>query len=278
MSDVWTANGFDLQPNTEWCWIEDYSPMVVGPGRRGANVTIPGRHGETRTTGKRYAAAEITVPMWVLGVDRATGNQVADDARQLHDNIDVLRRVFAAETVRLVHSWAGAGARVGIVEPAPEAPPITRHRSSPAAARIDFPVKLFGAFWADEDAVVQEFEGPTGTITDLDAFAGATAPIGDLQIVLPGPVSNPLLIHGRRTQQWNGVISTGRQLLVATGSWNVSAGTGTPWSPDFRQLTWSGPGLLELDPTLDPFAIEFHHTGGGTARGWITGRRKYLNP
>lgn len=279
-SDVWTANGLDLQPATEWCWIEDYSPMIVGPGKRGSNVTLPGRHGEATTRGKRYAAAELTVPIWVLGIDRDTGRVAADDARQLHENIGVLRRVFAAESVRLTHSWGGQGARVAVVEPAPDPPPITRHRSSPAAARVDFPVRLPAAFWADEDAQVQEIEGPTGTIVELDAFAGANAPMTDLQVVFQGPVSNPLLIHGHRTLQWNGVIPAGRQLVLATGPWQISPGTGTNWTPDVRQVTWfPGPGWLELDPaSVDPFAVEFHHTGGGSARCWITARRKYLNP
>ncbi|MBN9791299.1 hypothetical protein DMP17_22210 [Pseudonocardia sp. TMWB2A] len=274
------ADGLDLLPTSGWCHAEDLSSAMAGPALLGDGVVVARSHGTKRPSARYYGSNEFEIPIWVYGIDPVTGLLPSDGGhRQLHLNIDRIKRVFARPGLRLLHSWAGQGARVAVLDPAADTVTVVRQRSSPPTARLVIPVRTAGdPFWADEDPVTQEFSGPTGTIVDLTAFAGATAPIADLQIVLPGPVSNPLLVHGRRTQQWNGVIPAGRQLLVATASWTVSAGTGAAWSPDFRQLTWSGGGLLELDPRLDPFALEFHHTGGGSAGGFITARRKYFNP
>lgn len=278
-SHLLTANGHNLMPDTGWCWLEDFSSLAVGPGLRGANVVVPRLHGEIRTANKRYVAAELVLPFWVKGIDPATGAPVADSERQLSLNIDRLKRIFAAPNVQLVHSWDGDGARTLNAELAGEAPSVTWHRSAPAAATLAVPLRAPEAFWADEEQYTQELVGASGVSVELAEFAEATAPMTDLLVTFLGPISNPLLVHGDRTVQWHGVIPAGRQLVLNTKTFQASSGTGTPWSPDERQVEWAGgPNWFELDPTRTPFEVELSHTGGGSAAARITAARKYFNP
>ncbi|BBG01547.1 MULTISPECIES: hypothetical protein [Pseudonocardia] len=273
------ANGHDLMPTTGWCWLEDFSSLAVGPGIRGSNVTVPRLHGDIRTANKRYTATELVLPFWVKGIDPATGAMVADSERQLSLNIDRLKRIFAGANVQLVHSWDDEGSRILNVELAAEPPTVIWHRSAPAAATLAVPLVAPEPFWADEEQYTQELVGPSGTSVELTEFADATAPMTDLLVTFLGPISNPLLVHGDRTVQWHGVIPAGRQLVLNTTTFQASAGTGTPWSPDLRQVEWAGgPNWFELDPTRTPFEVELSHTGGGAAAARITAARKYFNP
>lgn len=277
MAETLTANGFNLrQP---WCDIEDLSPLLVTGGRRGDNVTIPGRHGVIRSAHKRYTDARPQLPMRVTGVDPNTGLLVADGVTQLHRNLDTLLTVFHTDTVLLQHTRNDATSRSAYVELASDPSVATRERSLPPMSRVQFDLILWDAFWFDTDAVSQIIAGTTGTTAALTTFAGATAPMSELTLTFTGPVNNPQLNFGLGFVKYNGVVAAGRQLVIDTGTWQVSPGTGTLWSPDPRQIEFApGPRWLELDPTVSPFSVQFFHTGGGSASCSIGGRRRYLTP
>jgi hypothetical protein len=277
MAELITADGFSLrQP---WCDVEDLSPLVVTPGYRTENVVVPARHGVVRTPNKRYGDARPALPMRVLGVDPTTGLLVADGVTQLHENLDRLLKVFHSGAVLLEHTRPDGSARQANVELTTDPTVATRERSLPPMSRVQFDLTLWDAFWSDADAVSQTITGITGTVQALTAFADATAPMSELTVTFIGPINNPQINFGDGFVKYNGTISSGQRLVVDTGTWQVSPGTGTIWSPDPRQIEFApGPRWLELDPTVTPFEAQLFHTGGGTATATIEGRRRYLSP
>lgn len=277
MAEMLTANGFSLrQP---WCDIEELGPLMVTGARRGDNIEVPGRHGVVRFANKRYTDARPSLPMRVLGVDPDTGLFVADGVTQLHQNLDRLLSVFhTSDTVLLEHTRPDGSARQAVVELAGEPTVATRERSYPPMSRVQFDLTILDAFWADSLAVSQTVTGTTGVIQELTAFAGATAPMDELVLTF-GPCNNPQISFGNSFIKYNGVISSGRQLVINTGNWTVNHGTGAAWSPDPRQVEFApGPRWFEIDPTVAPFEVQFVHTGGSSATCTINGRRRYLSP
>lgn len=279
MTEQLAANGQDLNPATRWCWVEDFAPVLVSPTRRGQNTPVPGRHGEIRTPNKRYGVTDLVVPLWVLGVNQITGKPPVDTYRQLHDNIDQLMRLFTTPTVTLTYTRDNGYARQAVCEPMLEPVVFERQRSLPAAAQMKVALTILDAFWLDASPVTQNIVGPTGTTQELTEFASASAPMTDLRVTFQGPVNNPQLLHGTKSVQYQGVIPSGRQLVLNTKTWTPSPGTGAAWSPDLRQVSFfPGPPWFELDPSVAPFAVTFNHTGGGSASCSITGPRAYLSP
>lgn len=277
MAELITANGFSLrQP---WCDVEDFGPLFAAPAARGDNQLVPGRHGTVRTPNKRYTDTRLTLPVRVLGVDPVTGGFVSDGVSQLHTNRDTLLRVFHADTILLEHTLPNGESRSVNAELMGEPSAATRARSYPPMSRIEFDLCLWEGFWFDTDAVSQIITGPTGTVAALTTFASATAPMADLTLTFTGPVNNPQVNFGTGFVKYNGVVASGRKLVIDTGTWQVSPGTGTVWSPDPRQVEFApGPRWLELNPSVSPFEVTFFHTGGGSASFALEGRRKYLTP
>src|SRR5690606_12812904 len=161
---------------------------------------------------------------------------------------------------------------VGPVVAAPEC-------SAAPLARVSVALSPIAALWTVDADVSQTITGPTGTSTPLTVFAGSTAPIADARITFFGPVSNPKLTIGDRWVQFNGVIGSGRELLLDCGQWDASSGSGATWSPDERQVFREpGPAWLEIPPSDSPVSVTFTHTGGNVASVEIAGRRKFLTP
>lgn len=273
-----TANGLDLNPASRWCWVEDLTPVLGSPGRRGQNVIVPGRHGTIRTPNKHYDSADLVVPMWVQGVDRITGRPVADTYRQLHENIDVLLKAFSTPTVTLVRDRGDGYLRQAVAEPMLDPVVLERQRSAPASAKVSVALNLFGAFWEDQSPVTQMISGPSGTQQQLTEFAAATAPMTELTITFLGPQNNPMLAIGTTTVQFGATLTASQQLVLNTANWTVSPGTGAAWSPDLRQVSFDpGPEWFSIDPSQTPLAVTYTHTGGGSATCAISGKRKYLS-
>jgi hypothetical protein len=275
VSEQLTVNGVDL---ASYAYMtSDISSLLRVPDRRGDNVAVPGRHGVIRTLGKRFDANEIVLPMWLVGA-QADGSIPDGSTEQLEffKRRDELLRLFYADVVELEFTRDGntVTTRVEVADVLD----FTRRHAEPLA-QVNVALTLLDAFWRDVDPVQQTITGATGTVASLTAFAGATAPMSDLQITFTGPVNNPKLIHGNRTLQYNGVISTGRELLLDVANWDVDDGAGMGWTPNVLQVYGSEPGVwLELDPTLSPFQVRFEHAGGGSASVEIAGYRAFLSP
>lgn len=274
MPEAFTINGVSL--DTYAYMLTDISGIMATAPRRGSNVTVPGRHGAIRTP-KRYDPAELVLPMWVVGA-LPDGSVPTDStaAKEFFKRRDELLLILNSGTLLLEYTRPDGTSRSAYAELV-ETLEFARIGAGPEA-KVSAALSLFEGFWFDTLAVSQEVTGATGTVQALTAFEGATAPMTDLTLTF-GPANNPQINVGDGYVKYNGVISSGRQLVINAGNWTVNSGTGAAWSPDLRQVEFSpGPRWFELDPTVSPFEAEFVHTGGGSATCTINGRRRYLAP
>lgn len=270
------VNGVDL--SQYGVILQSKAPLMSSPPRRGENVTVPGRHGTIRTPRKRYEENDLVLVMLVLGA-QPDGTVPSDStaAEQLYANADALMGLFGAETVLLTRTMPDGSQRNATAEVVEKIDWSRQLGDTPLLAQVGIALTIFDAFWADTSPVSQTITGATGTTATLTAFQGATAPISDVTITW-GPCSNPQLIHGPAFVTYNGVISAGRQLVINTANWTVSTGSGTAWSPDLRLVSFGpGPAWMELNPWLNPFAVQIVHTGGGSASCTLTAARRYLS-
>lgn len=273
-----TANGMLLN-NSLWSDVEGLETLFVVPGRRGDNITVPGRHGVVQNRRKRYAAADVVIPMHVKGVNRWNGVAPPRPAARLHENVDHLLEAFHTETVPLAYRRDDGTTRTANAELAGDPVVVVRDRANPPLARVSLPLTLL-EFWVETTDRAQTITSATTTVPhQLTVFTGATAPITDAIIRFVGPVSNPRLAIGERSVRYNGVIPSGRELVLECGHWRAHSGAGTPWTPDIRQIYREpGPAWMEIPPSPAPLTAVWTHSGGGAASVEISGRRRYLSP
>jgi hypothetical protein len=276
MTEALTINGVSL--DTYAFMASDISGLMRVPERRGDNVVVPNRHGRIKSAGKRFDANEVVIPLWIVGAEpdgSIPGG--SDEAREFFQRRDELLQLLYAEPMTLAftrpngHTVQAHGEVVDVLD-------FTRRFNEPIA-QVSVAIEILDAFWEDADSVSQDVSGTTGTETTLTAFEGATAPMSDVVITVFGPANNPQFTHGERWVKYNGVVDSGRQLQIDTGSWIVGPGTGTIWAPDVRNVDQGQPGpWLELDPATVPYSVTFVHTTGSSVSATIAGRRRYLSP
>lgn len=268
-----TVNGVSLD---SYCYmLTDMSGLMSTPSKRGVNVTVPGRHGTIRVPRKRYEENDLILKMWVLGANPdGTIPAGSTELREFIKRRDELLRLFWAETCTIAYTRPD-GTTVQCTCEVEDVVDFSRQWADPMAS-VSIALKMPGAFWEDATPVNQTIT--TGPAVDLTVFASATAPMQELTLTF-GPSNNPMLTHGQRYVKYNGVIAAGRQLELNTANWQVSSGTGTPWTPDLRQIEFGpGPTWFELDPMTTPFQATLTHTTGSAASVTVSGRRKYLAP
>lgn len=272
MSEAFTVNGVSLDSYAYM--LTDISGTMSTAPRRGTNVTVPGRHGVIRTP-KRFDPAEIVLPMWVNGaLPDGSVPPGSSMAKEFFKRRDELLNILQAPQLLLEYTRPDGTSRSAYAE-CTEVLDFARIGAGPEA-KVSVALKLYEGFWFDTLAVSQIITGTTGTVQALTAFTGATAPMSDLTLTF-GVCNNPQVNVGDSFVKYNGVISSGRQLVINAGNWTVNSGTGAAWSPDLRQIEFGpGPRWFELDPTVSPFEAEFVHTGGSSATVTINGRRRYL--
>lgn len=274
MTETLTLNGIPL--DTYALMLTDMSGIMVGPGRRGSNVVVPGRHGVIRTPQKRFDPGEVVLPLWVNGCLPDGSIPVDSTARrEFFKRRDELLLLLYSDPLTLEYTRAD-GHSVSTTAEVVEVLDFAQNGIDPEA-QVSVALTLPGAFWQDSDSVSQTITGTTGVAQALTAFAGATAPMAELILTFAGSVNNPTVTAGDRWVKYAGVISTGRQLVINTGSWTLGPGTGTAWTPDPRLVQFGpGPTWFEINPGIT--SATFTHTGGGSASMTIAGRRKYLMP
>lgn len=269
------VNGMSLGSH---CYMTtDVSSLLGVPAKRGDDAVVPGRHGRIRTPGKRFDAGEIVLPMWVVGC-RPDGTipSTGRMEREFFRRRDNLLRLFYADDVVLTFTRADGvtlSTRVEVVD----VMDFTRRWAAPLA-QVSVALRLVDAFWVEDIDQSQTITSATTSVPhQLTVFTGSTAPITDAIITFTGPVSNPRLAVGERSVRYNGVIPTGRELVLECEHWRAHSGSGAAWSPDVRQVYREpGPVWLEFPPSLTPLTAVFTHTGGGAASVEIAGRRRFL--
>lgn len=285
-TDTYLVNGVDLR-GLAWR-VETAEGLYDAPGLRGDPIVVPGIHGaldpylNTSFARRRYGPGRIKFSMWVLGVDPTSGDGPADeeDASVFLARLDELQRLFNARSLTITHRvTAGEEPRTdnNRVATARLAAPVevVREPASPLFGRLVADCVIPDSFWVDETGITVSATVATATTVDLSVFA-CNAPITD-GVVTFGPSANPKLVVGGSQVQYNGTISSGRELEVDAGDWVLGMGAGTSWTPSLADITYSpGPSWLEIDATADPLEATFTHTGGGTATVSITAYRKWL--
>lgn len=278
MSEELTLNGISL--DTYAFMASDISGLMRVPARVGENVKVPNRHGRIRRLGRTFDENEIVLPLWVVGADPVTGALPTEQAEldAFFERRDQLLNLLYADPLLIQYTRPNGDVVQCHAEMADEPMDFTRRHADPIG-QVSVALTIVEAFWEDADSVSQDISGATGTITSLIEFVGATAPMSDLTLTFFGPCNNPTISHGERWVRYNGVIASGQQLTLDTGSWQAGPGSGSIWVPEIRNVEQGRPGYwFELDPATVPYSVTFTHTTGSPATATISGRRKFLSP
>lgn len=269
------VNGVDLSQYATVVFSK--ADMMGSSAKRGKNVSVPGRHGTIRTPRKRFGEADVTLKLLVLGSQPDGTVPSNSTALELYNRADALMALFpAADSVLLTRTLPNGSVRQCLAEVVGKVDWTRAMGSRPLLAEVVVSLIIPGVFWTDATPVTSTITGVTGVSATLTAFQGATAPMENLTITF-GPCNNPQITQGNTVMTYNGVISAGRQLVVSTGTWTLSTGSGTAWTPSYANLTYTpGPPWFALDPTI-PLSVTFVHTEGSTATVTITGSRAYLS-
>lgn len=267
-----TANGVTL--NTLAYNIRTLTGRLRTPVRRGGNVIVPGRHGAIRTPGKRFSEGEVVLSMWVLGADVNGLVPASGPARaRLLSNVDMLTRVFGAETVELTHTLPDGSTRrlLGEVSEAIDFTSMAGGSRAEFAVAIDVP----GAFWQDTADTTASFTG-SGTWS-VAPFAGATAPMDELRVTFNGG-TNPRITSGGVWVQYSAALAAGESITLDCATWELTGGGGLV--PDHSAVEHSGDArwfvLAPGQGASDVPEAVVSQTGTGAMSTDLAGRRKYL--
>lgn len=270
-----SVNGVDLSQYATIVFSK--ADLMGSSAKRGKNTTVPGRHGAIRTPRKRFGEADIVLKLLVLGSQPDGSVPSGSKATELYQRADAIMALFpAADTVQLTRTLPNGSVRQCLAEVVGKVDWTRMMGSRPLMAEVVISLVIPSVFWTDATPVTSTITGITGTTATLTAFQGATAPMENLTITF-GPCNNPSIAQGNTVMTYNGVISAGRQLVVSTATWTLSTGSGTAWTPNYANLTYTpGPPWFSLDPTI-PLSVSFSHTEASTATVTITGSRAYLS-
>lgn len=266
--------------------IEAAEGLLDTPALVGENVALPGRDGELQVFGgfgqprRADGLGRITFDLWLKGLNPTTGLIPGGSSTQ-HEwftRWDELVRRLHRRVVVLDHARPDGSIRRAFAHLMPgESITPSRVPSSPWFGRFRAVFAIPAGHWTDLTPVTT---GPQALTTngflDLAVFGTATAPCTELQVVFHAG-NNPRLSSSTGHIGWNGVIASGRQLGIDTGTGFTHQASGTAWIPGFEGLTYSpGPRLFEVDPSEPLGAIFTHTTGVGlTMTVEVSGKRRY---
>lgn len=271
--------------------VESLSGRDIMPDLRGSNIQVPSRHGSIFAPGKKYEDGKLILKMWVAGCDGA-GGVPTNSYNEFRTNMDKLKALFGKRSGLLdVRKKDGAGGtRQAFCEMASGFDPdvFGIHPTGRLTVELDIPA----VFWQDLDDVNHD-EGDINTTSNdmiLDEFAGATAPMEDLWIVVDGPANNPKITDSATGHyvMLDDTLDTGDQWVVNTTTWSSKVGStiefstgGTDAILDTISVGQHNPRYFALSPAqsieLGP-TINFSNTGGtsGATRVRVRGKRRYL--
>lgn len=282
--DAYYIDGVAL---TNYAWVvETAEGLIETPVRVGDNVALPGRDGELQVFGelgqprRADGPGRITFNMWLIGGDIDTGYVPSGSTTQKEwvDRWDELVRLLHRRRVVIDHARPDNTVRRAVGHLVPDET-MTPNRSpgTPWFARFKATFVIPGAHWTDVNPITT---GPldltTNGFLDLSAFAAATAPCTELQVVFHDG-NNPRISTSTGFVGWNKVITTGRQLGIDTATGYTHQASGSAWVPGFDGLVYGpGPRVFEIDPSEPLQAIFTHTTGAGVPMTVeISGKRHY---
>lgn len=270
-----TVNGVAL--NTYAYNVVNRGSRWKVPGRRGANLTMPGVHGSVHAIGKPYDENTLTISMWALGAN-SDGSLPADKnlEKQCLSNLDMLSRLFSAPILDARQTLPDGSVR----QCSAEVVQAIDFTSMAGGTRAEFAVELIvpKAFWFDLSTTSQSLmTGATGSgMLTFTSFAAATAPLTGALYEVTGPISNPLL-SDPSTGQW---VRLGK--TVAAGQkWSVNSATWQTTLAGQNVLgdTTHGFGTTFLDLTPGPQGPTIYWSGTNTSTATsikVTAKRAYF--
>lgn len=258
----------------------------LGTSARGANQEVPGLDGALWVPNKRESEGRMAIKMWVQGAD-ANLNYATDQYEKYRQNMDVLRQLFGKRS-SLLTVQINLGSTLGTRECLAEVVEAWDPELTGIGQIGTFTVllKIPGAYW--RDTADQNYDLTSATVGQktLTAFAGATANMRELQLVIDGPWTNPSITDdgSGHVLTYTGTLAAGTQWMVDTVAHTSRTGTGIAFTTTGTQAMLSTsrsgahtPGLFGITPAG---AVAPTVTLGGTATGAgsrvrIRGRRKY---
>ncbi len=280
--DRWRLNGTDLH-TVAW-QVEGREGQMVSPEQLAEDLPVAGWHGELDPHGqpgqqrRPFGRGSWKLTGWVLGVDPLTG-AVLPDAGSLaaaQQRGEELLRILHSRSVRIEHVRTDGTTRQAVGHLDGRGVPVELNPNSPWFGRIKADLILPDPFWYDTGSPVTASASlATGGTLSLAAFASASAPMRNTTTEF-GVGNNPSLAHAGGFLAWDGLITSGRALGIATDPRDPSlyAAAGS-WTPAYTGLRYSpGPSWFELDPT-SPTAV-LSHTGGGSMSVSVTAQLAHL--
>ncbi|MFC5997105.1 hypothetical protein ACFQE5_23105 [Pseudonocardia hispaniensis] len=277
-ADGLRLNGLDIRRHAYR--PRDLSALLRVPAKRGADLVIPGEHGELHIPGKRYEAGVVALPLLVLGCDPDTGRVPAGSTarRELYKRMDELIAAIGDEQLLIERVRPDGAER----ELRGEVLDVLDPRTQPPGnlAEVTVVLKTADPFWSDTADRTGSLTVATGGSGQLTALDSATALMQDLLVEI-GPSANPRLEQPASGifVGWNGIIAADQTLQINTATWTVTGTGGLTVTPaDYERLHYGGAGTrrwFALRPEPGGPTVQLTHTGGGTATATVTGRRKY---
>lgn len=261
--------------------VSDLAGLFAVPEKRGTNLVVPGEHGRMHVVSKKYDANILVLNLWVRGaLPDGSLPEGGDGQQQFVENLRQLLGWFSAdEVVTLRYTVDGAAREItgevldGI---SPQLDGYGRYRS----ARVRVVLECAHPFWADVEPVEETVSLENGETAALEEFAGATAPMEDLQLVFEEQ-NNPRLsqVSTGIFVKLNRVIGSGQTITVDTAAWEVYGSSGVAGGL-YEDLEYGGRQTnrwfaLFPEPGGGAPVVQLQHTGGGEASVTVTGKRKY---
>lgn len=272
MTESLTVNGQDVL-SCALAFAVDLGGIGSGPPRRTANTVVLGRHGAVKTARKLYASNQVSVTLWVRGMN-ADGSYPSDRSSKFYSNLDQLMGYFSG-TVTLVHGTPHGQTRQ-ISGEVLAAVPLARS-SWANAGNLAVTIECSDPFWREAASVSGSFSA-TSAAPDthvIAGFAGSTAPVEDPVVVFTGPCTNPKMASGLWWVQYNAALAAGQSVTIDAGQWTVTGAGGV--TADYSKLVHAGIGpWFALDPSPGGPSCTFSHTATTTGTATVTGKRAWL--
>lgn len=266
--------------------IETIEGRIGMPAVRGANPSVPGRHGSLYVPNKTFDDASIVLKMWVIGAD-VNGGVPTTEMTEFRKNIDALMLLFGkrGSLLDVRQTWP-AGVRQALCE-VRQAFDLSARAIQPQA-KFNVSLDIPGTFW--QDVSTSDYASATnltsGTTLTMAAYDGATAPMEDHMLIVRGPATNPRLtdVLSGMWVQYNGTIATGTDWQVDSSIWSSRTGAGILFtagggSNAIASTTYGGggPRFISLTARSGGPQVAFTCTSPGVAtQVQARGRRKYF--
>jgi hypothetical protein len=267
-TEDWYADGYLLTDGSVRN-VEYRKGLGYSPGKTGSNIRTPGWDG-IQYVPKSFEQGSFVLNMWLTGDSQSAVYAAYERlllavskkhrlVRYERVTADGVRRECYGEVVQAIEpDWLAQN-----------------------SMRLSIEVAVPGAFWQDS------LECNTGALPlsglqsnsymNLSAFAGASAPMGDLVYTVTGPISNIFLIDvaSGEWNAWTGSIPGATHLTVDCAAGVITSPGGAP----LDQFFYSGWRFLDLMPDdagAAPALVMQWDTVGAGASLRVQGRRKYI--